>query len=376
MRDQHRVLFGQELDDDLNLTGDSLLVPFEVFQDDAVLLGAPGSGKTTFALRAIERALAAEVAVLALDTSGELTKAVSAGNLSSGCVRRLRIGLDDLGGYFRRPDLDSSIDLARHAHRLSTPLLSLLGYRTRGITPEMALLETLVLDRWQADSSPDLSQVAQLVMEPPMSRIGNFYLDTVISEERRSLLGSAIHSLGASQPDSQSDVTFDFEQAWHPNATALVLDFAQRSLETVRFVSSAALIHLQGYLEGDSAKVPGHVLVVIIDVDSLLPRHNRVPTTPIMREMLDRWSIYGVGCLLEVRDLEMVDELALELVETWISGRFPVGATRHLVVEELDLVEPPIDEVTLERNLARMEPGQFVVRSRHLPSLAYFQLDP
>lgn len=375
MSGHNRVLFGREFNDSLRQTGQNLLVPFEALLDDAVVVGAPGAGKTTFVRQAIEHSTAAGCPVLVVDTSGELTESISNGRLGDENYRLMRVGIHDVGGYFQRPSLTGAANLAGHVHRLSVPLLGLLGYRTRGFTPEMALLDALVLHSWETEPSVSLTQLARLVEKPPLSRLGNFHIDAVIDEERRSLLASAILGLRTTDPPDPSEPLFDFERAWRRHASAYVIDLGQRSLEAVRFLAAAALLHLQGFLEGSPPEVPSQVLIAIIGADVLAPRHNRVITTPILKDILGQWAMYGAGCLLEIRDLAQIDESVLDLVETWVSGGFPVRTTRHQVVAEFDLVNPPIDEAMLERNLARMEPGQFVVRSRHLPSIAYFQID-
>lgn len=68
-----------------------------------------------------------------------------------------------------------------------------------------------------------------------------------------------------------------------------------------------------------------------------------------------------------------MDELAKDLIETWLVGKLSVPQSRQEAVTALDLVNPPVDEVWLDKTLASLEPGQFVLRSCRLDELQVFE---
>ena len=327
--------------------------------------------------------------MLVIDTSEDITQALVAGHGSrvysdfSDAVSPVdprfqlnRLDVGSIAAMFSQPigHEDMWID---EAEGLVLALIDLLGYRTRGKTPEIVLLENLVVNRWTSGGDRYLHELVGLVNNPPMRRLGVFDLDTVISQNRRAELASALTALLESRE-------FDLTDSYAPidlgalltqpdgSASANVLSFAHRSDDVRRFLAAVVFTKLRSYVRGRS----GDTLFLLLYLDdgvSFLPAERQVVTSSALRDMIYAWDRFGVGVALVAEEPAQIDEYALDLCETWIVGRSPVGRARKAIIDELDLVNPPIDEIELDKSLKTLSAGQFVLRSPSLETLQYFQ---
>lgn len=391
----HVIELGSELSQELSPLNRRLAVDPHVLLDHTLLLGANECGKTTLGLHLIDRVLDLGHPVLVLDTTGDLTAALmerSGSRLLRGFENdlepadpRIQLNMIDIPAataMFARPTFGVAGDeaWAEEGHDIVAALLDLLGYRVRGLTPECALVENLVQHAWDAGRDLSLRDLAAAVLMPPFRRLGIFDLDAVIGPERRSDLAAAIHSLHEAPgfPDDRPSHAIDLRALLtQPDGTAAanVVSFAQRSGEVRRFLAAVLFAKLATFVKYRFNEDQFSMLVLIDEGPALLPPGQRVSTTSALLHMLHSWRQFGVGVALVAEQPHDLHEDALDLAETWLVGRMPLARSRRDVVEELDLVNPPVNEVALDAALKQMAPGQFVLRSLRFEILRYFLAD-
>jgi len=348
-----------------------------IMLDDCLIVGASGAGKTTLARRLLEEHLRLGCPVLALDTRGDLSAwlehdlglTVSANLPEAAQGAQLRLAsadIDDFAQLFELPQIAA-------LPRLVTALLGILHYKARPGTPEHALIEGIVSQSWRADVGVPLPRLAELVTHPPFKSLGVFEIDRAIPPERRAQLASSIISLidtalgWGAMPAQAPSLTNLLSAGDQPAAT--VLSFGQHSLRVRRFIAEVLLAMIE--------YTNPRMLLILDEADTFLPPGESTPTSRLLTELLqDGTDFSRVGLALVTAEPADLKREVTELCETWIVGRMPSPTSRRPVVEALDLVNPPVDEVALDRALAGLSGGQHVLRSIRLEQLVTFRTAP
>lgn len=234
------------------------------------------------------------------------------------------------------------------------------------------LIETLVLDRWRSGHDVSLEQLATLVLAPPIREIGMFTLDQVISPKRREQLSGAItgvlESRGFRKRDAEGRIAIeDLLATADGSAAATVITFSDHGPNLRRLLVAILIAKLQGI---DCSTRP---VVCFDEAAEFIPRDERSwASRPVHALMLTAAST-GINVVMVTQALSDLSPDVEDLCETWFVGKMPVLPSRREVVEGLDLVDPPIDEVALERRLASLQAGEFVLRSTRLRTLGEFR---
>jgi len=349
----------------------------QIMLDDCLIVGASGSGKTTLARRLLEEHLRLGCPVVALDTRGDLSAwlerdfglAVSVNLPAADQGAQLRLASADLDDFAQLFELPQIAKLPR----LVTALLGILHYKARPGTPEHALIEAIVAHSWQSGVGVPLPRLAELVIDPPIRTLGVFEVDRAVPPERRAQLGSSIISLletalaWGAMPARAPSLTDLLSAADRPAAT--VLSFGQQSLRVRRFIVEVLLAMIE--------YTNPRMLLILDEADTFLPPGEPTPTSKLLAELLqDGTDFSRVGLVLVTAEPADLKREVTEQCETWIAGRLPSPTSRRPVVEALDLVNPPVDEVALDRALAGLSGGQHVLRSVRLEHLVTFRTTP
>lgn len=357
--------------------GSILSVDPDIMLDGCLIVGAKGSGKTTLVRGLIEEHLRLGCPVLAFDTTGDLTKRLQAdlglpvsrdlGAHDPGAAIRLRnVDIDDVAELFELPRI---ADLPR----LVSALLGVLKYRVNRGTPEFALVESIVSQSWEAGAGVSLTQLVALVRSPPFQTLGVFDVDSVVSTERRSALAYSVLSLSetaeawGSRPTRASSLESLLSSS--QGAAATVLSFGQHSLSIRRFIVEVLL----GMIEYRNPRM----LLLLDEAAAFMPAVESTATSSMLLEAIAGGTDFSkVGVALVAEEPDDLNAAVADLCDTWIVGRMPSPRSRRQVVEALDLVNPPIDEIELDRTLTELAYGEHVLRSSRLESLKSFRSAP
>jgi CO dehydrogenase nickel-insertion accessory protein CooC1 len=123
-----------------------------LISDGCLIVGSAGSGKTSLGRTLIEAHMRLGIPVLAFDTTGDLTAWLRSDfgldvslDLSEtdepSRIRLRELDVDDVAELFSYPPVAT-------ANRLTAALMGIMQYRVRRITPEHALIETIVTRSW------------------------------------------------------------------------------------------------------------------------------------------------------------------------------------------------------------------------------------
>lgn len=372
--------------------GSDVSIDSSLLLDHSLVIGSKGTGKTSLGRMLLESANAVGCPVLVVDTTGDMTSYLQAdldvplvsglGDQPSGAgpVRLHSIGISFVESLFLRSENEriSSESLADELSDLVAALLGLAGFRAKKMSPEFALIETIVWDSWSRGPGLNLAELIARIDVPPIERIGVFTVDQVISPERRAdLAGALAGPLRTVPPGSPEARPIEIGPILTDDGAALatVLSFASGSERVQKFLVAVLLAKLKTYVSATTGDGGLAVLLYLDEASNLLPAGRRVITTAPLLEALRGWRRFGIGLVLVAEESDDLHEEAEDLCETWIVGNIPSPQSRQAVVHNLDLVNPPIDEVELENSIKTLEPGQFILRSSRLEHLEHFQLD-
>ena len=379
-----------ELGMDLKSRSSQVVIDPLVLADNCLVLGAQGSGKTTLGRVLLEQAQETRIPALFVDTTGDLTSGLmdDAGiplerglpdHRPGGALQLRSVDADIAAGIFLEPRSGLGEGDSEELLDLSAALLGVLGYRARKRAPEALLITTIVEQRWRAGSGVSLDELIPLVLRPPVERLGAFGLERVISSDRREDLAGAIDGLLRSPSFSDlgepRPLLLDLLLGDESTPIATVLSFADRSPSIRRFIVATLLAKLkrqESFPSGGGLKF----LLYFDEGADFLPRGERTLTSAPLLDALLSWSNPDVGLVLVAESPEDLHEDVEDLCGTWFVGRMPVSRSRRTVVEALDLVDPPVDEVALEKDLRILDAGQFILRTGRLDELQYFEIRP
>ena len=377
-----------ELGTDLKNRSSQVVIDPLVLADNCLVVGAQGSGKTTLGRVLLEQARQAGIPALFVDTTGDLTRGLMddpdlrlerglPDHRPEGAIQLRILDADVAAGIFLEPRSGEGEGDADELLDLTVALLGALGYRARKGSPEALLIATVVEQRWRAGRGVSLEELIPLVLRPPIERLGVFGLERVISFDRREDLAGAIDGLLRSPSFSDlrepRPLLLNLLLGDESTPIVTVLSFAERSPSIRRFIVATLLAKLkrqESFPSGGGLKF----LLYFDEGADFLPRGERTLTSAPLLDALLSWSKPDVGLVLVAESPEDLHEEFEDLCGTWFVGRMPVSRSRRTVVEALDLVDPPVDEVALENDLRSLDAGQFILRTGRLDELQYFEI--
>lgn len=384
---------GTNLTETLTPAGSDLTIGWETLLDGTVIVGGSGSGKTTLMGHLVQEVILAGHIGIVFDTSGDLTRRwkATAGSPVAGFsdnpdpanpkVQLNEIDMVDLSALLRQPGSGSvhSETWIEESAALARAFLDALGYRTRGLTPEQALMQTIILKAWGNGIDLDLSSLASQVADPPFDMLGAFHVDAAIRLERRMELSRAIQGVAAEATSSGAFGPLDFDDLVagpSGESAALIVSFSRRSHVERRLLIALLLAKLGTWIAHRPDVSDFNGVICIDDAASFVPAEGADYPAQVLREVIDTWPTHGFGALLSVEHSYELHPSVLDLCETWMVGATPVARARRAVIEELDLMNPPVDEKALDMTLRTMDPGQFIIRSSRETVLKYAEVGP
>jgi hypothetical protein len=221
-----------------------------------------------------------------------------------------------------------------------------------------------------------LADVADLVDTPPFTKLGVFDLDAAIRPERRSDLAAAIRGVAPKSHEEESHGILDLDELTRGpsgEAAAVIFSFPRRSHTERRFLLSMLLAKLSTWITAQGDGGFGG-LVCIDDAADFIPAEGSDYAGGLVQRMIERSTKYGFGTVVTAEHAYELDPSVLALCGTWFVGSTPVARARSAVVEELDLMSPPVDEVALDQTLKTLRPGQFVIRNLRSTRLRYVDM--
>ena len=374
-----------DLGNSLHGSGDRLRVDPRVLHDNCLIVGSEGCGKTTFSARTLESLAEHGTSVVAIDTTGDLADSISR-RLGLSLVRgvgrstpkdRFRVASIDLSmadNLFSKPKSDSDELRQEENRNLISALLVVLGYRPRKFSPEFALLEQIAERRQREGLDVSLSELPQLIRNPTFSMIGVFPLDSAVPKERRDRLAAAVDSLleTPSFKYSSADPGIDLAGFLSRDGEARcnVLTFADRSVRIRQFLVAVLGSKLRTLLfSADNSPF----IVWIDEAADFIPSSGQTPVSRLLFGALENWERYNASFVLVAQQLSELEADVDDFCDTIIVGQTFAASARHRLVDALDLVNPPVDEDKLNRDIKSLEPGQFILRSHWLDTLKLFE---
>ena len=368
---------------------DTLAVSPCIFTDNCVILGAEGCGKTTLATQVFKQLVASGTSIIAIDTRGDLTDASQSAycaEIQRGIGDRLQesnetfclanIDLKMATGMFSAPCSDVPEEFRNEENEiLVSALLELLGLRVRKYSPEFALLVNIIDYFHDHEQCVELAQLPSMIVNPPFQKIGLFGLDNIISKKRRDDFASAVTSLLETPSYSYSNAkpglnTKSLIETPNGDARCTVISFANRPQNIRRFLVALLGSKLRTLLATNPHR---RLLIWIDEASDFVPGNETTFVSHLVMGALDRWDKLNTNFAFTAHRLADLDHDVDNFCDTFIVGQMPEINARKDVVQALDLINPPIDEEKLDEDLKNLQRGQFIFRSRHLPTLQYLE---
>jgi hypothetical protein len=354
------------------------------FTTHAVVIGMTGSGKTGLLVDILEEAAMAGIPALVIDPKGDLTnrclvfprlspeefspyvppgkaEEVAArwrdglakwglGEPAAAALKAVPVRVFTPGSLasplnvlerFASPGTDDPEAMTDKALSAVASLFALAGLDADPSTsPEGLLLAHLLLKTWGEGGAPSLESLVQLVLNPPIQKIGIMDLDAVLPPKDRTALAMRLNALLASPSLS------DWRQGPPLDLDAMLGESAggTQTIFTLSHLSEGERLFFLGLLLSDLAawvrRRPGSdalkALVLFDEVFGFFPPHPQNPPTkaPLLT-LLKQARAFGVGLVLATQNPVDIDYKGLTNAGLWFLGRLQTEPDRRRVADAL-----------------------------------------
>jgi len=223
-----------------------------------------------------------------------------------------------------------------------TSLLDLLGIdadplKSREHILLCAILETL----WGQGRSMDMAGLIRAVMEPPVSRVGVFELETFFPAKERNELAMKLNNFLAS-PAMKSwtegepiDVSKMLYGAGGKPRMAIFSIAHLGDAERMFFVS-LLLLQVLGWVRSQSGTTSLRALLYMDEIFGYLPPVANPPSKGPILTLLKQARAFGFGVVLSTQNPVDLDYKALSNAGTWLIGRLQTEQDQQRVLDGLE----------------------------------------
>jgi hypothetical protein len=265
---------------------------------------------------------------------------------------------------FASPGTDDPEAMTDKALSAVASLFALAGLDADPSTsPEGLLLAHLLLKTWGEGGAPSLESLVQLVLNPPIQKIGIMDLDAVLPPKDRTALAMRLNALLASPSLS------DWRQGPPLDLDAMLGESAggTQTIFTLSHLSEGERLFFLGLLLSDLAawvrRRPGSdslkALVLFDEVFGFFPPYPlNPPTKAPLLTLLKQARAFGVGLVLATQNPVDIDYKGLTNAGLWFLGRLQTEPDRKRVADALGSLSGGVSASDL---LGGLPPRTFVV---------------
>jgi polynucleotide 5'-kinase involved in rRNA processing len=325
------------------MKAEPVVLPPEQLLSHAVVLGAPGSGKTTIALHVVEQLLARGVSALLVDRRGELARYASApwwderpedpeiAARKDALRGKVAVAVytpgDANGRPLRLPVIPSGMaemttqERDQVAKTAASGLAAMMQYgRGESFRRREAILKKAI--ELHAETGGTLEQLVETIGGPDpalLAEVGNASrLFGTLAEDLDTLRLQRGDLLGGD--GEELDVPAMLAGAPGVARLVIISTGALDDISVVQFWVSRLLIELARMVRARPQRALSTV-VFFDDADAYLPAVGVPPTKEPMFDLLRRARTGGLGLLLASQDVADFDYNARNNVGTWLLGR-------------------------------------------------------
>ena len=243
---------------------------------------------------------------------------------------------------------------------------------------ERSFLITLLMHAWETGQSYEgldgLERLVQAVFLPPFQRVGALPVDLQLDENGRIKLARAInnHLVG-------------LERSWHVGepfdlarmlrredgrTPIIVLNVSHLDAFHDRaFVIAQACYAIHRWMRRQGSASKPRLLFFLDEIGAAGARESFYPSHPFnppskgpINLVLRQGRAFGVCCVLATQNVIGVDHQGLGNCSTWMVGPLNSGRERARIRESLGALGAA--SASLDREIASLQPGEFVARTR------------
>jgi hypothetical protein len=229
--------------------------------------------------------------------------------------------------------------------RINTTVTSLLNLMDIDADPlqsrEHILLSTILDVSWRSGQDMDLAGLIEAILEPPVTRIGVFDLESFFPDKERTALAMKMNTLLAA-PGFQTWLDgepLDMEEMMYSKSgKPRVCIFAISHLnDTERmFFVSLLLTQMLGWMRTQSGTSSLRSLFYMDEIFGYLPPVANPPSKAPMLTLLKQARAFGVGIVLATQNPVDLDYKALSNTGTWFIGRLQTDRDKERVLDGLE----------------------------------------
>jgi hypothetical protein len=241
-----------------------------------------------------------------------------------------------------KPVLDD-IDLLRERIGTTvTSLLSLLGIQADPLqSREHILLSSILETAWLQGRSLDIAELIRAVIEPPVSRVGVFDVETFFPARDRQGLAMKLNGVIASpamkawtegEPIDLGRMLYG--RGGKPRIA--IFSIAHLGDSERMFFVSLLLLQCLGWVRSQPGTTSLRAIVYMDEIAGYLPPVANPPSKGPLLTLLKQARAFGVGIVLATQNPVDLDYKALSNAGTWLIGRLQTEQDQQRVLDGLE----------------------------------------
>jgi len=250
---------------------------------------------------------------------------------------------------------------------------------------EEKLLDEILRHAWESDipleGMDGLATLVGLVENPPMKKIGVMDVDSYVSPRERHELAININNLlvGVEKlwhVGMPLDVDFLLEAYSRDGKTPIIMFNLSEitSLEDKIFIVSRISYAVYEWMRRKGGSDEPRLFFYVDEIGggggktAFFPIHPyNPPSKPPLMLLIKQGRAYGLCCVFTTQNPGDIDYKGLGNCGTWIIGKLSTSRDREKVLQglgDIELLGTAVDRRKLERQIASLETGEFVCRTR------------
>ncbi len=223
-----------------------------------------------------------------------------------------------------------------------TSLLDLLGIDADPISSREHILICSILEAmWQQGRTLDMADLIRAVMEPPVSRVGVFELESFFPAKDRHALAMKLNNFLASpamKAWTEGEPIDIGRMLYGPTGKARMAIFSIAHLADAErmFFVSLLLLQLLGWVRSQSGTTSLRALLYMDEIYGYLPPVANPPSKGPLLTLLKQARAFGLGVVLSTQNPVDLDYKALSNAGTWLIGRLQTEQDQQRVLDGLE----------------------------------------
>ncbi len=382
----------------------------------AVIVGMTGSGKTGLAMTLLEEIALQKIPAIMIDPKGDLTNSLlhfpdlapsdfklwtrdaektseqwREGLVESGITKEkieqlsnsVEFALYTPGSAVATPvsvfsslkapdepwDTDYEI-LRERISGISVALLGLMGEKSIDtINDERHILITSIIEFcWRNKEDVTIEGLINMIMKPPIERLGVFSVDEFLPPSERNKLATKINHFLASPSFNLwiSGQELDIERILYTrdgDPRHSVFYIAHLSEEERMFFVTLLYSSIESWMRKQGGSDGLRALVFFDEVTGYLPPIANPPSKGVILRMLKHARAYGVGMILASQNPVDLDYKALSNAGTWFIGKLQTEQDKRRLLSGLGNANQLIDTKIMDTIISSLKNRVFLMHS-------------